>query len=559
LPLLALYVAVQTFRLAETPLLNPDEAAYTEPAWTLLTAGRFGAPMYAGMFAIDERWYFLWPGYAVLAAVPYALLGADVLAVRLLSAAFGALLLAAVWSLTRQVAGAWCPPHASSRAAGATALTAAALALAHPTVLFLSRFGRPEIAVAALAVASSALGARADRGRAQGGGLGWAAGAGAAAALAFLMHQYGAFALVALGVALAWRPPREWRRAGLLALAAGAGAIAVLLPWLLWVGSDWPEFRAQLGAQLGYQRWRYPDGGLLPSLVRDLPARYLLNRQDYPPGWQPWAEAATLLLGPRFLQGPTGPAPLALLKWAASLPLYWGQIGPDGLYRWSVLALLLATLVLLPLTRRAETGQRNPYTMRWVFAPLLVWVLGLATIPNKWEGYTGAVAAYSAAGAALLLPLAGAPGRRRLLVALPLAACAAVWLVADARLLTQPIAPYARLAARLRQAVPAGEPVASSMRDWFAFAGRNPAVTYEFRSVPAFRTSVLRMVAEQRPRYLVLNRRPDPPPGGQRYDFIHPPWEELYAYLDGATELVATIDDPTFGTVEVRRVLAYPT
>src|SRR5262245_6099247 len=156
LPLLGLYVAVQAFRLAETPLLNPDEAAYTEPAWTLLTAGRFGAPMYAGMFAIDERWYFLWPGYAVLAAVPYALWGVDVLAVRLLSAAFGAVLLAAVWSLKRQVAGPLYPPHASSRAAGATALTAAALVLAHPTVLFLSRFGRPEIAVAALAVASSA-------------------------------------------------------------------------------------------------------------------------------------------------------------------------------------------------------------------------------------------------------------------------------------------------------------------------------------------------------------------------------------------------------------------
>src|SRR5215213_8055287 len=86
------YLAVFLFRLDRVPLMNPDEAAYTEPAWTLLTQGRFGAPMYAGMLAIDQRWYFLWPGYALLAAVPYALLGVDVLAVRALSLTFGALL-----------------------------------------------------------------------------------------------------------------------------------------------------------------------------------------------------------------------------------------------------------------------------------------------------------------------------------------------------------------------------------------------------------------------------------------------------------------------------------
>jgi hypothetical protein len=61
------------------------------------------------------------------------------------------------------------------------------------------------------------------------------------------------------------------------------------------------------------------------------------------------------------------------------------------------------------------------------------------------------------------------------------------------------------------------------MREWFAFAGRNPAVTYEFRSVPAFRTSVLELLARQRPCYLVLHRADGPPQGQRRYHFITPP------------------------------------
>jgi 4-amino-4-deoxy-L-arabinose transferase-like glycosyltransferase len=193
LPLLVLVFAVHSLRLDATPVLNPDEAAYTEPALTLLTAGRFGAPMYAGLLAIDQRWYFLWPGYAILAAVPYALLGVDVLAVRVLSLTFGALLVAAVWWLTREVAWtlpgeSW--PGASGAAAPIVAVVAtgaALLAFVHPTLFVLSRFGRPEIAVASLAVLSSALGARSAR-RQESSPL-WAAAAGAAAAHSILIEQ----------------------------------------------------------------------------------------------------------------------------------------------------------------------------------------------------------------------------------------------------------------------------------------------------------------------------------------------------------------------------------
>jgi len=145
-----------------------------------------------------------------------------------------------------------------------------------------------------------------------------------------------------------------------------------------------------------------------------------------------------------------------------------------------------------------------------------------------------------------------------------LACVGASWLSADAQLLTAPSPPYQAFAAQLRVLVPPGEPVASSMREWFAFAGRNPSYTYEFRSVPPFNTSVLAMIAEQRPRYLALHLAETP--GGapaddssrQRYYFIYPPWTSLYDYLDRSTELVGVVSNPMFGTVEVRRVKEWP-
>jgi hypothetical protein len=238
------------------------------------------------------------------------------------------------------------------------------------------------------------------------------------------------------------------------------------------------------------------------------------------------------------------------------VPLYWQQLGIGGLYRWGVLGALLLALTAAPLALRG-----NAVAWCWVLLPLLLWVVALAAIPNKWEGYTGPVAAYTAVALTLLLAHTWRVRRPRWLRAAlvpAVALCAALWVAADLRLLTHPPGTYEPFAERLRQAVPPGEPVAISMREWFAFAGRNPAVTYEFRSVPAFRTSVLEMVARQRPRYLLLHRAEGPPGGERRYYFINPPWDDLYAYLETRTDLVATVHDPSLGAVEVRRIREAP-
>lgn len=608
IPGLLVYLAVLLFRLDQAPLLNPDEAAYTEPAWTLLTEGRFGAPMYRGLLSIDQRWYFLWPGYGVLALMPYAARGVDVLAVRLLSGAFGGLLLVAAWWLSRQTAEPRGAAYQDRWAAVAWMLVAA-----HPTVFFLSRFGRPEIAVAALAVLSSALGARAwcspvpiVHSQARKRIWIWDVAAGAAAGLSCLMHQYGALAVLALAAAYLVRPVRQLRATAGKLLLAGLGLACPLLPWVLWLVFDWNEFSAQFGAQLQYQRWRYPQATLLQSLLYDLPARYVLSVQDYAPGWNPWREALVNLLGPRAtgMSGgvPEGTAP-SLIRRAAYVAQYWLQSGPAVPARWLALgALVLALSAAARSAARRST--QNDTLLRWVIVPLVVWVLGLAAIPNKWHGYTGAVAAYTTVAIVALLartssPLSGPErtdehgssysrghlraalhGLPRSLLAVVVAVGVVFWILDDALSLLRPPTRYATFAARLHEVVPAGEPVACTMREWFAFAGRNPAVTVEFRSIPAFHTSLLEMLADERPHYLVLHRATtgagsdgaadsgepvDAAEAGeaikqtrQRYYFIYPPWERFYAYLDRSTTLVATIQDVSFGTVEVRRVLEWP-
>jgi hypothetical protein len=619
---LVLYGVVLLFRLDRVPLINPDEAAYTEPAWTLLTDGRFGAPMYTGMFAIDQRWYFLWPGYAVLAVVPYAIWGVDLAGLRLLSGAFGAGLLTAIWWLSLMVGT---PPvqapgsfRGGSPSSGvlrlqsysswaqqpvAVAFVAWMLAALHPTLFFLSRFGRPEIAVAFFAVLSTALAVRAWRTANPTSIEGRSAtakrkndqydnwlhiAAGAAAGLSFLMHQYGGFAIAALALCYLVAPAATLRTRAGKGLLAGLGVGTVVLPWLVWIWFDWTEFAAQLTAQLEYQRWRYAGLTLWGTLAREIPGRYLLSMQDFHTGWDGGRALLEALIGP-VAAGTSDAGALPPHLRLLAVARYWLAVGPAGLWRWPAFALLSMVVVagLMPRGRRVLVA----LPVRWVMVPLLVWLAGLAAIPNKWEGYTGAVAAYLAVAGASLLPSAVRlmlsdedPVRRsrgEAGISFPLgvrlskqlaggafvaliAGNVVVWFFSDLQALWRPPSSYATYAAQIRSLVPPGAPVASTMREWFTFAGRNPAYTIEFRSVPAFDTSLLALIAEQRPEYLVLHRNDTAgTPGGaearaQRYHFVYPPWEDFYAYVDRSTDFIGTVTDPSFGTVEVRRIVRRP-
>ena len=541
---LGAYAALLCVRLDRVPLINPDEAAYTEPALTLITSGRFAAPMYEGLFGIDHRWYFLWPGYAVLAAIPYAVAGVELVGVRLMSGAFGALLLVATWLLASAVHGSGLR-SASERFLAATA----ALVAVHPVVFSLSRFGRPEIAVTACAVLSSACAARAGA-RPPALRRRWDFAAGAAGALAFLMHQYGGFALLSLGAGYAADSRRTAPdRIRALGIASG-GAAVVLLPWMLWIASGWPLFTAQLGVQLEYQRWRYPDVTAVRSVVNDFPARYLLNLQDPPRDRSPWLALPEHLLGPSFF-APQPATVRGALRRAAAVPYYWMATAGAPLARWLAAAALVSAVVATVVA----LSRRDSAAVRWLLVPLLTWLVCLAPIPNKWDGYTGPVAVYAVLAVTHVLRTAPVRPAAVFLGGL-LTTAALVWTVSAASQLAAPPTPYATYVQRLRQSVPPGETVACAMREWFAFAGRNPTFTIEFRSLQPFGGALLETIAARRPRYLVLPR--EGPAEAPRYFFVDPEARDFYRFVATSTSLVDVLADPWLGTLEIREVRSWP-
>jgi 4-amino-4-deoxy-L-arabinose transferase-like glycosyltransferase len=138
--LVAAYAALLLFDLERFPAINPDEPGYAEPAWTLITRGEFGAPMYAGMFQMEHRMYTNWPGRGVTTVVPYALFGPTLFAARSASVVM-ALMLAALSGVALR--------RMLERPLSGMDWLALAAVLTSPVVVVAGRFARPEIDVAA--------------------------------------------------------------------------------------------------------------------------------------------------------------------------------------------------------------------------------------------------------------------------------------------------------------------------------------------------------------------------------------------------------------------------
>lgn len=551
------YVGVLLYRLNEVPTINPDEAGYTAAGWSLLTRGRLGVTMLTGIYDMSERWHTGMPGYPVLATIPFAVVGPSLLAARLLSGAFGLLLVTGVWQLG----------YEATRDFGRANLKLAATicclcAWLHPVIFLASRFGRPEIAVAAFSIWSSVLGIKAWRSESK--LLQFLAGL--SAGLAFTMHYLGAFALVSLLLSCLVMESRHWRRLLANSSLALLGIAAALLPWMVYVGVDISEFERQTKAQVEYQRSRYPGVGSVSSAINELPGRYLLNAQDYPEGWSPWQEAYNSLRA-------------SFTSTIASGELVKGVPASPTRYAW--LAVLLAALVSAPAWALRPGGRKVSLTLAWVIAPLWVWFLGLMAMPNKAEWYAASVAAYCATvgGISVAIALAylvnGSLNRRggawfnfvhldarvalkpQGFVILFVGYTFGLSFLSDLFALRAYSPAYSHLESRMHEVIPPGEPVAGITRDWFAFAGRNPFYSIEYYSAPGFNTSFLESIAEQRPLYLVLWFQGS---GGQKkYVGIRPTGEPINPYIETSTALLAVLDYPPYGVVEMRKVKSWPT
>ena len=142
--LLVGYAALLVYDLGMVPGINPDEAGYAEPAWTLLTRGEFGAPMFAGMFDMEHRIYTIWPGRGVMTVLPYLVFGPTLFAARIASVVMALLLALLSGIVVRRVL---------DRPLVGFDWLALVAVMTSPVVVNAGRFARPEIDVAAWSVA----------------------------------------------------------------------------------------------------------------------------------------------------------------------------------------------------------------------------------------------------------------------------------------------------------------------------------------------------------------------------------------------------------------------
>jgi 4-amino-4-deoxy-L-arabinose transferase-like glycosyltransferase len=241
-PLLFTLVLVGGFLLVSLPHLDSVPQVYEDEPWQasvgykLATQGVFGSDLFAGFYNMDQRYYGFMPLHPLLLAGFFKALGTGLAQARLETVLLTVLTLLLTYALGARL---FSPAVGALGVAILVLVRWTGLTYVQVTGIPMVDFARiarydplvPVVGLAALHVYLSA--------RSRQSSLLYAA-AGVLAGLAGLAHVYGLFwvpTLIALSVA-----DRRWRHA-LVPLAAGA-----MLPWLpyaAYVLSDLPDWRGQ--------------------------------------------------------------------------------------------------------------------------------------------------------------------------------------------------------------------------------------------------------------------------------------------------------------------------
>ena len=263
------YWAFSLNHLAVLPPVYEDEPWQASTGWKLARDGIFGSDMFAGFYGMERHYYAFMPVHPLLLAAVFKAAGLGLFQARFETVSLGLLLLALTASLGTRLFGAATGTLAVllMLAARFTALTPSQLT--GIVLLDLARIARYDVAATVFGLAALWVYARA------GNGAAWRyALAGLWAALASLSHLHGLFWFGALIVLAAW--DRIGRR------GAAALALGWLAPWLaygLYVLPGLPDW-------IGQTREYAPRFGLLD------PAWYLANLaaepQRYAPGGPAW-------------------------------------------------------------------------------------------------------------------------------------------------------------------------------------------------------------------------------------------------------------------------------
>lgn len=171
----ATYVAIGLFTLARMPIVWLDEPLYTQPAWSLVTRGSLGMPMFPGLHGLDQDNVVFGRIYLGAIAVSFKLLGLGPFQARLPSFLAGLAVIYLTYLLGRRL---W----------NARAGVFAAIALAvSPVFLMQTHDARPEMLLLAFFLAALYLAVRSDAEL----GLRGHIGAGVIAGLAADIHLNG--------------------------------------------------------------------------------------------------------------------------------------------------------------------------------------------------------------------------------------------------------------------------------------------------------------------------------------------------------------------------------
>jgi len=504
--LLALYLAVSLSHLRVVPPVYEDEPWQASTGWTLAHRGVFGSDLFRGLWGSERRHYWFMPVHPLLLAATYRVAGFGLLQTRLEPVAMGLLTLLLTYALGRRL---FDPAVGVAAVAALILVRTAGVTRTQITGILLldfSRIARYDAVVPVLGLAGLHVFLSAERR----GDRRLHAAAGALAGLAGLAHVYGVFWIVVL-LALA-----AWNRSGGATLAAlAAGFSLPCAAYAAYVLADLPDWVAQ-------------TRGYAPRFALLDPRFYLDNLLAEPHRYGPGL-------------GPPGPA------WVLR-PGFW-----------AALAAVPASLVAL--ARRARRGDRSA---RALLVPALVLPLLFALLLRlKLANYLLTVAPLAALaggwGVVTAWRWATAHGRPVVRVALG-AAVVAVAAEGGSRIAVLERAaatttPYATFIARVRAAIPQDAHILGQHSLWLGLED------HPFRSVDV---------------PLLLARGTPGPCGadvGGLLDAIAPDVvlldARLRAYLSGAPPadpfpialrswmarrgfaLAATVDDPTYGGVEV--------
>ena len=243
--LLAVYLLAVLPFVDRHPIVEIAQVSIAAPAAKLLSEGVYGNDLYRGFYRTEEVNFEYMPLYSLLLAGSFRLLGLGLVQARLVSILAGMAVLLLTYALGRKLADEW------------TGLLAAAALVLLPIsipqhgqgslypsafpLIDLARVIRFDVLVPVFTLAALLVLVRPGRRITPS----VAFLSGMLAGFATLTHLYGAFMLPVLFVLLLYREGwQSLRKPGPYMLVAGW--VLALLPWIIYAGTNWLDYRGQM-------------------------------------------------------------------------------------------------------------------------------------------------------------------------------------------------------------------------------------------------------------------------------------------------------------------------